>query len=67
MQLMLGIHEFPGDDEARVREAYPKALVVDWLRGSPASPWNPTLRNPVDRVQRGRDLLRRKDSGRTSR
>jgi hypothetical protein len=66
MQLMLGIHEFPGEDQARVREAYPKANVVDWLRGSLASSWNPPLRNPVDRVQRGRGLWRRKDSGRTS-
>jgi beta-glucanase (GH16 family) len=30
MQLMLGIYEFPGDAGS---DAYPKELVVDWVRG----------------------------------
>jgi hypothetical protein len=34
MQLMLGIYEFASDgDEERPSESYPKAFVVDWVRG----------------------------------
>jgi hypothetical protein len=33
MQLMLSIYEFPGDDAAREAAEYPKAFVVDHVRG----------------------------------
>ena len=33
MQLMLGIYEFPPDDDARKPDAYPKTFVVDYVRG----------------------------------
>ena len=30
---MLGIYEFPPDDDARKSDAYPKTFVVDYVRG----------------------------------
>jgi hypothetical protein len=33
MQLMLGIYEFPGDTSTRDPDAYPKAFVIDYVRG----------------------------------
>ena len=34
MQLMLGIYEFPVDDDPRDPADYPKAFEVDWVRVS---------------------------------
>jgi len=33
MQLMLGVYEFPGENDARPAGEYPKAFVVDYVRG----------------------------------
>ncbi len=32
MQLMLGVYEFPVDDDVRDPASYPKAFEVDWVR-----------------------------------